>query len=121
MFLGYHIPNWVKTWSEITFAASWAHNFLPPYDWDPEFVKVGLVDFPSAQNFHRSIFRSRWYKLLVYMAGYIALNARSTFWSKWISTRTQIKDAKTTGLAEGYAIGVKDGNGKDDQHDAGSN
>lgn len=60
--------------------ASIIHNILPPYDWNPEFVSVGLVEFPTAQKYFYKLFNNRWYKVLVYLAGYIAINARSTIW-----------------------------------------
>lgn len=64
------------------------HTLLPPWDWEPDFVKVGLADFPRAQSVFRGAFHNRWYKLLVYTVGYIALNARSTVWQS-ISVKRQ--------------------------------
>lgn len=46
---------------EAVVVCSVLHNFLPPWDF--------LNDFPRAQKY---------YKLTVYIIGYIALNARST-------------------------------------------
>lgn len=53
------------------------HNFLPPW----EFLK----EFPRAQ---------RWYRLLVYLVGWVALNQRSTMYPS-IST----EDGKFTSQA----------------------
>lgn len=50
-------------------ACSLLHNFLPPWDF--------LDDFPRAQKI---------YKIVVYVIGYIALNARSTVYRS-ISTQ----------------------------------
>lgn len=60
------------------------HTFLPPWDWEPEFVTVGLSEFPVAQKVFRGFFHNRYYKLLVYLVGFIAVNLRSTIW-KYIS------------------------------------
>lgn len=56
------------------------HNVLPPWDWDPDFVKVGFAEFPILQKLFYKVFNNRWYRILVYMVGFVALNARSTFW-----------------------------------------
>lgn len=48
-----------------------AHTFLPP--WDAE----AIAQFPALQ---------KWYRLLIYVIGYIALNARSTVYPS-ISTQ----------------------------------
>jgi hypothetical protein len=53
----------------IVLIASVLHAVLPPWDF--------LSDFPTAQKY---------YKLVVYVVGYIALNARSTLY-KSISTQ----------------------------------
>jgi len=60
--------------------ASIVHNILPPYDWNPEFISVGFSDFPLVQKYFHKFFNNRWYKVLVYISGYIAINARSTIW-----------------------------------------
>lgn len=65
---------------EIVAVASLLHTFLPPWDWKPNFVTVGLIEFPSAQKMFYAVFNNRWYRLLVYTVGFIALNARSTVW-----------------------------------------
>jgi len=83
------------------------HTLLPPYDWDPDWCKDGLVDFPDAQKWVRGCFHNRWYKLLVYVIGYVALNARSTVWAKWISANKQIAAAKATGVKEGITTGIE--------------
>lgn len=49
--------------SAVVTICSILHSFLPPWDF--------LNDFPRAQKY---------YKLLIYIIGYIALNARSTTW-----------------------------------------
>lgn len=66
--------------------ASLLHTFLPPWDWEPDFVTDGLKEFPFAQKIFFGFFHNRWYRLLVYSTGYIALNARSTIW-RWISVK----------------------------------
>ena len=49
----------------ISFVCSILHTFLPPWDF--------LNDFPRAQKY---------YKVVVYVIGYIAVNARSTVYNK---------------------------------------
>jgi hypothetical protein len=53
--------DWVKLATEIVAAASLAHTLLPPWE--------AFNDFPALQKY---------YKLLVYLVGYVALNGRST-------------------------------------------
>ena len=43
--------------------ASVLHTFLPPWDAD------AIAQFPTVQ---------KWYRLFVYITGYVAINARST-------------------------------------------
>jgi len=69
------------------------HTLLPPWDWEPEFVTVGLVDFPKAQAIIRTTFHNKYYKLLIYLVGYIALNGRSTLWAGAIGIKKQITEA----------------------------
>jgi len=52
---------WIELGLRICVGCSIAHNFLPPWDF--------LDDLPTAQKY---------YKALVYIIGYIALNGRST-------------------------------------------
>ena len=70
----------VETISEVITGASFLHNFLPPWDWKPSFIEEGLSDFPSLQSKFYSLFHNKYYKLFVYVIGYVALNARSTLW-----------------------------------------
>ena len=70
----------VEYGTKIVTGASIVHNILPPYNWNPEFVSVGLSEFPMAQSVFYKLFNNRWYKVLVYITGYIAINARSTIW-----------------------------------------
>lgn len=56
------------------------HTILPPWDWNPEFVSIGLREFPRAQKLFYATFNNRWYRVTVYLVGYVALNARSTVW-----------------------------------------
>jgi hypothetical protein len=51
----------VKTGTEVIAAASLLHTILPPWE--------ALNDFPMAQKY---------YKLAIYLVGYVALNGRST-------------------------------------------
>ena len=51
--------------ASIVLVCSLLHTFLPPWDF--------LNDFPGAQ---------RYYKLFVYIVGYVALNARSTVYQR---------------------------------------
>lgn len=69
------------------------HTFLPPWDWDPDFVKTGLSEFPKLQNIFRKTFNNRYYRLLIYSVGYLAINARSTIWAGSISIKNQIAQA----------------------------
>jgi hypothetical protein len=83
--------NWIVTFviahhrvfdslTEIVTACSIVHTLLPPWDWDPAFVRVGLIEFPTAQKAFHALFNNRWYRILVYIIGFVALNARSTIW-----------------------------------------
>ncbi len=53
----------------VVFFSSILHNFLPPWDF--------LYEFPRAQ---------RYYRLMIYIVGYTALNARSSMYPA-ISTK----------------------------------
>lgn len=66
------------------------HTILPPWDWKPQFIQEGLADFPSAQKVFYMIFGSKYYKLLIYTVGYIAINGRSTLWQS-ISIKKQLQ------------------------------
>jgi hypothetical protein len=121
-----YIPNWAKIAAEVSATATVIHNLLPPYDWDPEWCRDGLADFPGAQTFVRGIFRNRWYKLLVYMAGWVAGNIRSTIWAKFISKDIQVAKARKEGISAGIEVanivnGVTNGDGKVNSDDTGSN
>lgn len=52
--------DWIKLITEIVAGSSILHTLLPPWE--------AFNDFPSAQKY---------YKLLVYIVGYVALNGRS--------------------------------------------
>lgn len=86
--------------TEIIAVSSVIHTFLPPYDWDPDFVREGMADFPEAQKIFHACFNNRWYKLLVYVVGYVAVNFRSTIWQKFISVNKQVQKAKDDTVAE---------------------
>lgn len=70
--------------TEVIAICSFLHTVLPPWDWKPAFVTEGLAEFPRSQKLFYASFNNRWYRLLVYVIGYVALNARSTVW-KYIS------------------------------------
>ena len=72
--------------TEVVAVCSLLHSIMPPWDWDPDFVRIGWVEFPSAQNAFHKLFNNRWYRVMVYVIGYIALNGRSTVW-KFISVK----------------------------------
>ena len=66
--------------TETVAVCSVLHSLLPPYSWNPEFVSEGLSEFPSAQRTFHAFFDNRYYRLAIYVIGYIALNARTTVW-----------------------------------------
>lgn len=69
--------------TEVVTVCSVLHAVLPPWE--------ALNDFPTAQKY---------YKLFVYLVGYIALNWRSTLW-KALSTADGTKTSKAAnGLTE---------------------
>jgi|SRR5262252_6885951 len=72
--------DWVRGAAEVVTLCSVLHSLLPPWDWKPDFIETGLQDFPSSQKAFYSIFHNRYYKLLIYVVGYVALNMRSTTW-----------------------------------------
>lgn len=88
----YHTKDWITLGTEVITVSSVLHTVLPPYGWEPTFVSDGLSDFPAAQSVFRSVFHSRWYKLLIYVIGYVAVNARSTLWRS-ISMSNQVGKA----------------------------
>lgn len=54
---------WVlANWEHIIVGCSILHNFLPPWE--------AFNEFPTLRKY---------YKLFIYLIGYVALNARSTF------------------------------------------
>lgn len=72
--------------TEIIASCSILHTLLPPWDWRPDFVTQGMAEFPRAQNVFFKTFNNRWYRILIYTIGFIALNGRSAIW-KFISTK----------------------------------
>lgn len=86
--------------AEAVAVCSVLHTVLPPWDWDPDFVKDGLADFPAIQAVFRMAFHNRYYKLLIYMVGYIALNGRSTLWKGAISIGKQLEKARVDAVAD---------------------
>lgn len=81
-----HIAN---VGTSIIAICSAAHTFLPPWDWRPDFVEVGMAEFPTAQKIFYGIFHNRYYRLLIYVVGFVALNGRSTIW-KFISVNNPV-------------------------------
>lgn len=75
--------------AEIVAGASFLHTFLPPWDWQPEFVTVGLAEFPTAQKVFYAIFHNRYYRFLVYLTGWMAINLRSGVWN-YISVKNPV-------------------------------
>ena len=75
----------LHAWKDIAFdvvvGCSVLHSVLPPWDAEP------IAQFPTFQ---------KWYKLGIYLTGYVALNARSTVY-KSISTAggSKVSDAST--------------------------
>lgn len=63
--------QWVDIFTETVVVSSILHTMLPPWDF--------LNDFPRAQKY---------YKLVVYLVGYVALNARSTVYQS-VSMKNQ--------------------------------
>ena len=73
----------VKVVTETVAGASVLHTILPPWE--------AFNDFPSAQKY---------YKLLIYIVGYVALNGRSTVYPS-VSTKsgTQLSPASQAPIA----------------------
>lgn len=63
--------RWLDTVTRVVFVASILHSVLPPWDAEP------LKPFPTFQKY---------YRLLIYVIGYIAISARSTVYPS-ISTQ----------------------------------
>jgi hypothetical protein len=72
------MPNWINIITRVVFVASVAHTLLPPWDAD------AFQPFPAFQKY---------YKVLIYLIGYVAINARSTVYP-------QISTQKTGGVNE---------------------
>jgi len=71
------MENFLFHWVPIVITGcSLAHTLLPPWEM--------LDEFPSAR---------RYYRLFVYIVGYVALNLRSTAYAKQISMPAQVKKA----------------------------
>jgi len=68
----------VKLATEVVAGSSLLHTILPPWE--------ALSDFPGAQ---------RYYKLLVYIVGYVALNGRSTLYAS-VSTKNGTQPSQAT-------------------------
>jgi hypothetical protein len=83
----------------IIVTSSALHTLLPPWDWEAEF----LVDFPRARAGIVRVVHNRWYKLIVYLVGFVAINARSTLWRS-IAMPRQIRRLEKSGR-----IGVHSG------------
>lgn len=94
--------QWRDLATEAVSAASIVHSLMPPYDWHPDFVDKGLSEFPTAQKAFYAVFNNRWYRLVVYATGYIALNARSTVW-KYVSISNQKGPNLSVAVANGVA------------------
>lgn len=65
----------------VTTVCGVAHTFLPPWDWNPDFIKEGLCEFPTVQTIFRKALNNRWYRILIYTVGYVAIHGRSTVWN----------------------------------------
>jgi hypothetical protein len=65
--------------TESVFLCSVLHTFMPPWDF--------LSDFPRAQKY---------YKVAVYVVGYVALNGRSTIYQS-LSMKNQQANGKDNG------------------------
>lgn len=78
--------HWLDIATETIAVCSMLHTLLPPWDWRPDFVTQGLSEFPAAQRAFYAVFNNRWYRALIYLIGWVALNARSTIW-KFISVK----------------------------------
>ena len=76
----------------IIVVCSVAHNLLPPFDW--------LDGFPTAQKY---------YKLLIYIVGYVALNARSTVWRQLSTADGTKPSVAANGKANGKTNGGANG------------
>ena len=77
-----HLP-WHKiidVGTQTVAVCAFLHTVLPPYNWEPEFVTVGLAEFPKGQAAFHAVFNNRYYRLFIYLIGYVALHARSTVW-----------------------------------------
>ena len=70
---------------DVVISCSVLHTFLPPYDAD------AISQFPTFQKY---------YRLLIYLVGYIGINARSLVW-KQISTDsgTRVSDVASNSRA----------------------
>lgn len=73
----------VKTITEVVASASLLHTLLPPWE--------AFDDFPGVQKY---------YKVLIYFVGYVALNGRSSVpWNKAISINNP-NGVNTTGVSK---------------------
>lgn len=83
------IHDWHKVLDVVTkiiAVCSFLHTVLPPWDWEPTTVTVGLAEFPLLQRAFYAVFHNRYYRLLIYLTGWVALNGRSTIW-RYISVK----------------------------------
>ena len=79
----HHEPSFVLITVHVVTACSLLHTLLPPWE--------AFSDFPRVQKY---------YKLAVYIIGYIALNGRSTVY-KSLSTSDGTKASKAANGANG--------------------
>jgi predicted membrane channel-forming protein YqfA (hemolysin III family) len=82
------LVNLLTHMTEVVTICSVLHAVLPPWE--------ALNDFPTAQKY---------YKLFVYLVGYIALNWRSTLWQS-LSTAD---GSKTSKAANGFVKPLEEG------------
>jgi hypothetical protein len=68
----FDLHKWIDIATRVVFVASILHSVLPPWDAEP------FQPFPTFIKF---------YKVFIYVIGYVAINARSTIY-KSISTQT---------------------------------
>ena len=73
--------QWAEAGLRLVVTCSVLHNVLPPWE--------AFTDFPTAQKY---------YKLLIYLIGYVALNLRSTVYSN-ISTANGTKTSAASNSA----------------------
>lgn len=102
----WHIGAWFTAASTL---CSILHTFLPPWDWKPKIVEEGLSEFPGLQKIFYATFHNRYYRLLIYTVGYLAIAQRSNFWKSLSINNPQSVNASVATVVHAANVELREG------------